>query len=126
MSTDRFVPFGLVRPTREQVGEAPRRFIGPLGEVEWHEGAHRFVATLPGEPTRAWDGPLDVPDARFPSVDSRWFEVFIHEDSLDVITRRGDDATEALAYGFAKQCVYAFGNVAGAVAEGWFREKTDQ
>ena len=124
MSTDRFVPFGAVVPTREQIGEALRRFIGPLGTVEWHDETHRFYATLPGEPTRAWDGPLDFPDARFSAVDSRQFEVFIADDNIDVITRWADDATDALAYGFARQCVFAFGNIPGAKAWGWFNEVT--
>jgi hypothetical protein len=124
MATDRFVSFGAVRPTRAQIRRALVRYIGDPGAVKWSRASGRFVVTLPGEPRDAWVRPLAYPKARPRPVmnEERWFEVFPggEDAELSVITRSADDITNAVATGFARACVYAFGTVREAEKQDWW------
>lgn len=101
MAYDRFVYWNKTKalvPTREDVGAVLAAYLGAGGTVEWVEGQGRFYANLagPGSDPRQ---PKDLLRG------TRWFEVFIHEDSVDVITRQADSFTNAVADGFANVCM---------------------
>lgn len=96
MPLDRFVYFDdRPAPLNEALKTLLDRYLSGVGRVEWCVG--RWFATLPGAPcdARGRLEPEDMPRAR-------WFEVYRHDDSVDVITRDGDQYTEAVAVGFAR------------------------
>jgi hypothetical protein len=99
MAHDRFVYWSKDKtriPTREDVQAALIAYLGDGGTVEWVEDQGRLYAHLPGTPS-------DPVEKLLP--DSRWIEVFIHHDSVDVITRQADSFTNAVADGFANFCM---------------------
>lgn len=112
MALDRFVHFEMGRkPTKKQVELVVRNYFGGCGTVEWSQD--RWIVSLPGKPTWAFEGiEVDVmPQSR---NDERWIEVYVGDDNVDVITRRQDEFTNALAAGLA-----------GAFARYWDGEVDD-
>lgn len=111
MACDRFVRFPKgKRPSKEDVGKALEDFLGAfMVSNKW--GGGRWTATLVG--TKSWPlrriydqscETLRVMAAAHEeeTSESRWIEVFLHRNTIDVITRRQDEATMRLADGFAQ------------------------
>jgi hypothetical protein len=93
MSADRYINWAGTKPTKDEIMETLVNFLGGVGTVSFSNG--RFIIDLPGSPTAALKG-LD-PKGPLPASDKRWVEIFMHEDSLDIMTRQGDDFANALA-----------------------------
>lgn len=108
MALDRFVYFRKgVQPTREQLQWALEDYVRDLAlEVTWH--GDRFMVLLPGKcshpATRLIESEM-LRNAFLQERDTeRWFEVYVDTDNVDVITRRGDWITNAIATEFARLC----------------------
>lgn len=95
----------IVMPAKEAIAQVLEDYVRGLGSVEFHEGTGRFYATLLGRPSSAKKSVFPV-HAHIEEGDTRWFEVFMHEDSINVIIRHADDVTSAIAEGFAQLCVH--------------------
>lgn len=102
MATDRFIVFSKEHscPSIDDVEKALRAYVTEAGEVTRHHSSLVSVK-LVGRPS--------VVGASFPGremyqsqEDGRYFEVNITGGVLDVITRRGDEFTSALADGFVE------------------------
>jgi hypothetical protein len=110
MACDRFVNWkkDKPRPTREEVELVIRDYFGSVAtEVRWDHD--RFFITLVGQQTH----PLERVDPNHPVIAGlnhyrklaekgeadvgRWIEVWLGQDSLDVITRMADPLTNACA-----------------------------
>jgi hypothetical protein len=99
MSCDRVVrwyPDPELIPTKEDIEAALTGYIGEGGKVHWE--TDRFFVDLPGAPSDPF------PLYKSPH-ETRWFEVWIAKDQLDVITRQADEFTMVVAEGFASLCV---------------------
>jgi hypothetical protein len=78
-------------------------------ENEW--GGGRWTAKLVGNNSWPLRRVVDMTDAFYQrtakryeeeATRERWIEVFLHRDSIDVMTRTHDEATNALARGFQR------------------------
>lgn len=110
MACDRFVYWKKGNePTREQLQLVLEDYVRDLAEsVEWDGPGHRFFVKLPGM--------CSNPAARFTDSDmirrmaiedrktERWFEVYVDDDNVDVMTRHSDWITNGIATEFAKIC----------------------
>jgi hypothetical protein len=98
MACDRFVYWRgeKKRPSKVAIRKALIGYIGGAGKVYWK--ANRFFAYPPGVPSDPFPG------LGPPVQDTRWFEVYLHEDAIDVITRMADEFTMVVAEGFAALC----------------------
>jgi len=83
--------------------------VAGLGEVLWMSGC--CTVTLRGEMSfalrRAEDVPIErkiVWGDRVKEDRLRWFEVYMYENDLRVVTRSTDEVTTAVADGFAVLC----------------------
>lgn len=106
MALDRFVNFGA--------DSAPRRrddieallvdyFDAAATSVSWERD--RFFVHLVGKTSPALARQHDVPDwYRYvePERATRWIEVWLGEDCIDVMTRNQDELTNDLAAGLAR------------------------
>lgn len=102
MADDRVIRFnGKHVPTRAELQVVLEDLLGGVGKIEWSED--RFFVTLPGEATLALQrtAPLFIGKEGLCHKDGRWFEVWIGDDCIDVMTRLQDDFTNALAARFA-------------------------
>lgn len=109
MSLHRSVWFNNV-PSREDVGKVLEDYLGAtMVNNEW--GGDRWTALLVG--TKSWSlrrvVDLCNETARICAAaraeeahEERWIEVFIAEESIDVITRRQDEMVNDIADGFAQ------------------------
>lgn len=99
MALDRFIYWSgdVKRPTKEEIGAALTKYIGGGGKVYWERD--RYFVDLPGVPSNP-SPYLDVPCP----YETRWFEVWLGDDSVDVLTREADEFTNALAKGFVELC----------------------
>jgi len=108
MAFDRFVYWrGGTRPTLEQVQFALEDYVRDLAtEVKWER--NRFLVTLPGMGSHPAARISESETTRLAAAEERknerWFEVYIAPDNIDVITRRGDWITNAIATEFARIC----------------------
>lgn len=93
MAYDRFVYWQTTKPSRDEIVQALRDFLGELGKVEVTD---RVYVDLPGKPSNAFNASC--------RDDQRWFEVYITDESIDVITRQQDRITNAIATEFAELC----------------------
>jgi hypothetical protein len=99
MSRDIFVYWAPRYRSVAAVGNELHQYFGDLAKViSLAEGQSRWLVDLTGRPE--WRPGLTAKDL----YDSRWIEVFVSEEYIDVITREMDDATNALARGFAERC----------------------
>lgn len=99
MAADIFVQFKNKNvPPKDDIQKVLEDFLGEAGKVEWDKD--RFYATLQGKPSWAFKRVFKRVSAC--RDDERWFEVWIGDDCLDIITRQQDHYTNALADGFAK------------------------
>lgn len=101
MAHDRFVYWRKERPTREQLQMVLEDYVLRLGVVEWE--TDRFFVTLPGKCRHPLTRVTDrrAVEAMNEGPRERWFEVYVGEDHIDVITRLMDQVTEDIARGFA-------------------------
>jgi hypothetical protein len=108
MACDRFVVWkNAAPPPREQVQLVLEDYVRDLAtEVRWHKD--RFIVTLPGMGSHPAARISDSATLRLAAQEDRknerWFEVCFGDDNLDVITRRGDWITNAIATEFARIC----------------------
>jgi hypothetical protein len=100
MARDVFVYFAPEhKPSVEGVGNELRQYFGNLAKlISLAEDQPRWLVDLPGRP-EGRPG-LTAQDL----YDSRWVEVFVGGDYIDVITRDMDEITNAIARGFAERC----------------------
>ena len=101
MACDRFVNWkkGGKKPTQAEVEKVLRQFFDAAStEVLW--SIDRFFVTLVGKGSAPLEG-IEGAHCLTP-VDQRWIEVHLGKDNLDVITRCGDEFTNACALGLAK------------------------
>lgn len=123
MSLDRFVRWQTeLRPTREELQLVLEDYLGGAGEARWD--TDRFFVTLTGLRSEAYRRCAHVTEVvrayaehtlREPPANRiRWIELYLHEDSIDVITRCADDFTNAVAERLAEICAaYWDGKVDG-------------
>jgi hypothetical protein len=109
MAADWFVWFDKeseAAPSKEDLGKALEDFLGEFAtRVYWRKD--RWFAVLVG--TKTWpfkrivepDHPL-FEAHKAEEEEERWIEVWRSPRCVDVMTRRGDWATNTLATGFAK------------------------
>lgn len=111
MACDRFVYFDKgKRPSKKEVGHALEDFLGAfMVSNEW--GGGRWTAKLVGNNSWPLRRVVDMENEFFQRTAKsyeeqatweRWIEVFIDSDNIDVMTRSHDEATNALAEGFAR------------------------
>lgn len=124
MARDRFVQWGDSRPSREDILSVLGDYVrGLASDIEWQ--GDRYFVNFPGRLSFPFQrtGPateaLRAAWQEQSSTDSedginRWFEVWLGDDCIDVITRGMDEITNVLADGFAKVC-----------ARGWNGKLTD-
>lgn len=106
MAQDRFVYFTQdSTPSIEEVRLVLTNFLGGAGEVTY--SVDRFFVSLPGKPTLPFKGlpGVTIPPIYYP--EERWIEVWYGDDPrrgiiLDIMTRHGDEFTDALADQIAK------------------------
>ena len=105
MPLDRFVYWKKEIPTKGQIQFALEDYVRDLAiEVKWDRD--RFFVTLPGTCTHPlarlsdWSGVRAMAEEKR----ERWFEVYVAEDNIDVMTRQMDEVTDNIAEGFAKLC----------------------
>lgn len=104
MACDRFVRFPKkTHPGSEMIGKLLTEYLGNLVTEPPTFEDSRWMASL--------RGPSTVPATlRFPEIpresyaETRWIEVYVdvNQGYADIITRRADEATSALAQGFAE------------------------
>lgn len=107
MAADVFVRWKTKkRPTREEAEKVIQDFFGDVAtEIKWEKD--RFFVTLIGK----WSHPLVrvAENAEFlkrmypkePGWEGRYMEVWLGDDSLDVMTRQQDEFTHACQDGLA-------------------------
>jgi len=106
MALDRFVYWKSQRPTIEEIQRCLEDYVAGLAvSVErWQDD--RFGVTLPGYLSfpLTWTGlATDAQRAAVRELQrSRWFEVYVGSDHIDVITRQMDEITNNVARGFAE------------------------
>lgn len=111
MACDRFIRFDKGKvPSKEDVGKALEDYLGAfLVQNEW--GGGRWTAEIVGNNSWPLRRVVDTSKGFFQRMSGkyeeeatrkRWVEVFIDIDNIDVMTRSHDEATNALADGFAK------------------------
>ncbi|MHC4899983.1 MAG: hypothetical protein ACYTGW_23065 [Planctomycetota bacterium] len=106
MSCDRFIRFKKGKaPSHEDVGKALEDYLGAfMTSNKWDQ--NRWLAQLDGgkswpfkrleaDSRRAWHHEEEARECRY-------IEVWFSKNSIDVLTRRADEATMNLADGFAK------------------------
>lgn len=111
MSCDRFIYFGFKSmPSEQDVQHVIEDYLGDaLVGIDW--GGKRWTARIDGNKSWPLRRVLAVSSdrervlhdtAELESTEERWIEVFIGDDNIDVITRRQDEYTMAVADGLAK------------------------
>lgn len=78
---------------------AAHRYLGGAGDVRLTNDLDRVIVTLAGKPS--WV----VSEAAHDDHAKRWFEIYADDNHIDVITRRQDDYTNAIADGFFETIV---------------------
>lgn len=123
MACDRIVRWKGRRPADADLRVVLEDYLGGCAEVEERpqvgSGRPWFFITIPGKPTFPF-GRLEemrgTPNAAaIAETPERWFEVFVADDYVDVITRHGDEFTGVVAQGFAALCARFWG---GELEEG--------
>jgi hypothetical protein len=102
VSTDNFVRFHKVIPTRKQIKLILEDYLNELGDISYDKTT--FYAVIPGRPKNPFEKLAKLSPHPY---SERWFEVYIgslkdEQPSIDVITRQADELTYNIALGFAK------------------------
>lgn len=94
------------QPKKEVIRKVLEDYVAGLAEVEWIDD--RWIVTLPGQPSWPFQrvGPASQSQRAswrelHVSTPGRWFEVYVGEHNIDVITRTADEVTNNVAQGFA-------------------------
>ena len=96
MALDRFIYFREDScPTYRELYRFLTNFIGFAGKVAY--GTDRIFVELPGTPSFPFKGFPDTLDPTPLLPEQRWIEVWLKEQTVDVMTRHQDDFTHALA-----------------------------
>lgn len=104
MATDRTVRWKASPPSLEDLDQTLRCYVDAAAkEVRWDSDGHRFYAVLKGRPRHPfeWDESVKELARALKQHDERWFEVYVDDRYVDVITRGADEFTMAVAEGFA-------------------------
>jgi len=106
MARDRFIWFKGEHkvPSKDDVQSVLTHFIGEAGTVEWRKDQSRFYMVLQGDPSWPFtDMDLGVHNPHGEDKGrSRWIEVYMGKDNIDVMTRMMDEYTNTVADGVAK------------------------
>lgn len=106
MALDLFVRWKDRKPTKDQAENVIRNFMGGAElTLEWK--SDRFFVRVPGSNSVPYKGLGNKFEAAMierykPPHDGRCIEVWLGDDSLDVMTREADEFTNALAQGLAE------------------------
>lgn len=113
MSSDIFVYWRNERPTQDEILLCLEDYVRDLAVGVVRRDGQRFSVTLPGWPSFPFArvGPSTDAQRRSHqerardadgSMRTRWFEVYVGGDYIDVITREMDEVTNNIARGFAE------------------------
>lgn len=98
------------RPTKQEIQHVLEDYVRGLATtVVWERD--RWYVTLPGESSWSFQrsGPATIAQrTSWLESSTRWFEVWIGDDNIDVITRMADDVTNVIAHGFASLMARGF------------------
>lgn len=100
MSHDVFVRWQKEVPAREEIKIILSNYISDGAKLE--DSKDRLFVVLPGKPCSPMQHKYPRPVDAYHN--ERFFEVFFHEDCIDVITRFADEFTNVVARGFAECC----------------------
>ncbi|MFA5413761.1 MAG: hypothetical protein WC348_04480 [Patescibacteria group bacterium] len=104
-------------PSKDVLSQFLGNYLNGIGTVEFGQDDFNrecWICTLPGKPTDPWQGISGLPQRPHDMMsDERWFEVYWHDDGIDIITRRQDPITNSIAAGFARACILTW------QAKGW-------
>lgn len=99
MALDRFVYWQNKKPSDDELKWALEDYLSSVGEIDYKK-PDWWIITLPGvscSPFRR------IAEISFYESE-RWFEIFIQDDNIDVLTRQADEFTNNVAQGFAELC----------------------
>ena len=114
MSCDTFVYWTDETPTREEIGMCLEDYVRGLAtDVTWDRD--RWFVGLPGTYSLPFArvGPATKSMRALAkeratesdgTIKSRWFEVWMDDRCMNVITRQMDEVTNNIAHGFAELC----------------------
>lgn len=106
MALDRFIYWNNAeRPAPDEIMDVLQHFLGGFAQ-RIERSSNGCIATLVGNHSEMFETTPGIRGAR--ASDERWIELFFSDDALDIITRRQDDATNALATHFAERVAKAF------------------
>lgn len=98
MACDRFVCWAEVKPTKNEAESIIKNYLDEAAtEIKWDKD--RFFVTLVGKPSFPFKDIITSDPSVF--SETRWLEVYLAQDNLDVITRMGDEYTNTVADGLA-------------------------
>jgi hypothetical protein len=118
MALDRFITWQDEKPTDEQLLFVLEDFLGGVGEITndpTKEGHPWWTIKLPGTPTHPLRRAFNIEGPML--HEERWFEVYVADDHIDVMTRLGDAFTNALADKFAEVVCRAWRAKSGLPAD---------
>lgn len=102
MSLDRFIYWREKKPTSVEIANFLTNYMGSAQKdfkYDYTLGQHCWTVGVPGVGCNPLCRLAGTEDA---SQGERWFEVYLTDDSLDVLTRMQDQFTNAIAEGFAE------------------------
>ncbi len=107
MGLDRFVYWKERRPTPAELEQILRNYFDAAAlSIEFDNA--RWVITLFGQPTSPFKGIAGAhASVHYQTYHERWIEVHIHDDGLDIETKKQDEYTNDLARGL-QACLIKF------------------
>lgn len=107
MGLDRFVHWKKHVPSKNDIEKILNNFFHAIHKKIWWS-KDRFIVELPGDPTYIFNGVSDERedlklDKVYKEGSSRFLEIWIAEDCIDIITRSGDELTNSLANELARR-----------------------
>jgi len=113
MALDRFVYWNDQRPLIKELRGILEDYLGGIGKIEDISRRDHpwWTVTLPGKPTMPFRR-ISGYERRGEAVEEnkeRWFEVFVDDKYVDVMTRQTDEFTNTVAQGFAELLARFYG-----------------
>lgn len=100
MAQDQFIYWREYTPVFHEIASALVDYVGDdIGGVEWQKDGNRWFVTFKGGSSSPSEN-LGYPDVTM--REERWFEVYLGDDHIDVITRDQSPLIQAIADGFVK------------------------